>query len=591
MDIYCSYNGVRFLTPTPELQDLVGRHYDVDHLHDIDRTANMSPRIYGLAVPNWPTPRVRLNQLFWPIGATRCGLFRGVAEKSAVESMSIDSDAFATLRLFDGLTAIEASMRMLPPRPLFEVANDPGLYLVTLVDRRWLLRRSETGDTGYDLNTEALRTWSRVWSKAMSAFPTATAPTATGRFGPEPDSAIYGWREPPAAIADATAANCGSFVWAGLNADAAPFACESWADARANLVARTPTSAMVMGGSVYGLNAFGRAEKPNIPSWVQVVFPCWNTPAGRYSSRSPRHRRSGSDWEAVRAVDVSPAFLGAPYDTLVTTAGFKILHTTAKAYYGSDADALSPSQGAPTNNTDVVALAQALARDFYDYEMLGIDRTYIGLVNVDRRIGGDITWEISPRGAFTTIRRLPFDSSPVEFQHGFPLTPFTTATSSVTVQRSDGTQSFSGSTIQFAGSAGTSFGPTANSHYTITQPSASVVLIQGGNVFVEVKFEDGSGIAAERLIRMPGYGLSVVSSSWTTGPADGDFYCGGAVVEGVLNCGSLVCPTTLTETVTIPIGPGSSGTKNQFVYNTTHLYVCIGPNNWKRIAWDTTPPW
>lgn len=151
----------RFLERYQSLEGLV--LFGAQPIHR-DRLANVLP------IPNYPpTPRPKLNTLYWPTGATRwaMGLFlidsdgkddilevvggvRGSRNEPAQlvisnlpDGQEPDADSFR----IDGQTntvGLSTAMYLLPPRPISAQTGDERLWLLPLVDERywWQFQRS-----------------------------------------------------------------------------------------------------------------------------------------------------------------------------------------------------------------------------------------------------------------------------------------------------------------------------------------------------------------------------------------------------------------------------------------------------------------
>ena len=115
----------------------------------------------GLPTVNWPAPpRMKLNSLWWPTGATRWarGLF--LCSQDQLTKIQAAADVIngkpATLKLTedqDGGREIQAEMYLLSPRPvtLYDPTKDDGtdppqLWLLPMVDARYFWQWQAVGD-------------------------------------------------------------------------------------------------------------------------------------------------------------------------------------------------------------------------------------------------------------------------------------------------------------------------------------------------------------------------------------------------------------------------------------------------------------
>lgn len=82
--------------------------------------------------------RVRPGILSWPTGASRWAYAHYVASRERMEAVVAAVVAGAgSLVLDDGTRTLTVPMLLLPPRPLYDVEDSGGTFLLTLVDDRW----------------------------------------------------------------------------------------------------------------------------------------------------------------------------------------------------------------------------------------------------------------------------------------------------------------------------------------------------------------------------------------------------------------------------------------------------------------------
>jgi hypothetical protein len=225
MALSLTYRGKDLLAPTLRLQDWVDDHFDLDSFFPASsqlscvpnympftrgaqtRTGSVSPSVVGgVQVPPFsPRPRLKLNQLYWPTGASRfaCGVF--LVDDVSVQQMS-GANVLKVTR--DAATVFAATMEPLNPRRLTSTDGSNPLWLLPLVCRRWLLNR--TASSAYSLTAADTAT---TWKGLIEGFLEGeglTAPAAHADYmTPEmvlwAGAGMLGRFE----LADAAAANCG----------------------------------------------------------------------------------------------------------------------------------------------------------------------------------------------------------------------------------------------------------------------------------------------------------------------------------------------------------------------------------------------
>ena len=169
--------------------------------------------------PDFPSEDVKIGEWYYPNGASRWGMFRGLATSSMVKSMldATGGVSAATFRMKAAPTVnptssaddfdLQTEMFMLPARPLAEHGGGyDGLWLVTLVDERWNWQGFPAS-----LPITFKSTWAELVdsiavemgiSISYSAFPAAYSQ-------PEPDSQLWTALENAPLLLDAICLNTG----------------------------------------------------------------------------------------------------------------------------------------------------------------------------------------------------------------------------------------------------------------------------------------------------------------------------------------------------------------------------------------------
>ena len=444
--IPCSFAGIPFKLATAEVRDFVERY----HILDRFEIANPAPisrtsQAFSPIVP--PAPKPRLGELFWPVGMSRCATYYGIADYASTQAMIAASfgSGYKQQTFVIGSMTIP-QMTILPPRPLSQLAGAfgnagtpfAGLYLIVLVDQRYQFRKTIIGNNTVSASaaqTCSTLTTSSTWSalEALLEIPTASpaafAAPSSAYGTPEPDSPLYGFSDGPS-MADAIAHNVGGFWNYYYETGQAFF--QTWnAALGATTGGRQAASLRIAGGNIFNQsnNIFDAARGAILPTSIVVTFPIWVTNYDYWQPEGYRDfYKNDASYGAVWQELVVPSSLGAPYSNIVTTGltpFLKQLNTTAKATvpYG-----YTLGGSAPTNHTTITALAQQLAKDFYDRESACLDEIYGGIIAWPENAGHDIIWHLDSDTCYTHIRRLPYDSGcQEEYQHGFGVTAPTSA--------------------------------------------------------------------------------------------------------------------------------------------------------------------
>lgn len=436
---------VRGQHPLPELMDEVNRILSFQYLHDFTPPATYPGRKLGALAKQWqeicqPSPAVRVGDWFYPNGACRWSVFRGLATSSMVAAMLAatggNSSASFTMRNVpstpyaqpDANYTLESFLYMLPPRPLGELGGTfDGLYLVTLVDERYYWQNSPIS-----LRVTKDTTWASLISQIATALSVtisgSAVPVAYGQ--PEPDSQLWTNMENVAVLLDAIAFNIGRVVVRGLDGTYQLLSpSESQTIVGTNRVA--PVTRMA-GGNMFAPPTEGLpvgdlrpARNAVVPSSVTVTFPKYvrgDDPVphflnSRYANQRPScwFEESYGDTHNIEV----PVASGGSLVLGLTGTGDHVLHTTAKALYETEAAAT----GSPANVSDLTALALQAAQDFYNGQVAAaLDEVYPGTYHWVPEGIHDIlwTWSERVRHVSTRVTRSPWNQIVTEFQHSAP---------------------------------------------------------------------------------------------------------------------------------------------------------------------------
>lgn len=289
-----SFAGVSFRIPTDEVLERIRRF---DWLADL-RDVLPAPQVFpgpNLQRAGLPTPLrypdVRIGDFFYPVGACRWSIFRGLMaadDLTAVTNTLKTQTATAnTSRQMQGTFKIQSEggdaagsvttkLFMLPPIPIMGGPTAPTLYLVNLVDERyfwqWWMSAGDCTGSVFD-------SWSAYLNQLATQLNiTLTFTTPDSVYGmPEIDSPLCtGGFDNPAALLDLVAANVGCAVVRNLDGT---YKLQRYADALAAAQANRPASRNnLLGGPSWSDPP--SASSPGdyftmIPATVRIVFPVW----------------------------------------------------------------------------------------------------------------------------------------------------------------------------------------------------------------------------------------------------------------------------------------------------------------------------
>lgn len=455
-----------------DLLDEVNRLLDFRYLNDFAVPGDFPGRnVSALArrtpLGPMPTPQIRVGDWYYPHGASRWSVFRGLATSTQVKLM-LDATAGRTPQTFvmkaapcspdnpQGLATnytLTTQMYMLPARPLAEHGSQfDGLYLVTLVDERYYWQYA-----GITLHVTRDTTWSNLIQQLCDevgvTFLGFTQPDPYYR--PEPDSQLWVNQESAALLMDVAAANVGSAWVRNLqgqyNLYQYPYSRQIVNANRGSVtrLVRTAGGDIFQSGGVTKAGNLTAAMNSVLPTHVGVTFPKYvkgDDPVPhflnpRYANQRPScwYEESygdvhfvgvpllsgGLQFSGQLGVFVSGSLQldpdGNPFVSsgLTGTSGFyPTVATTAKALY--DTEAAAVSGGTPTNDSALASLSMQVASDYFNAQIsAALDEVYPGTYAWEPEGIHDVVWTYSSRsrGAFTRVLRTQWNREAVEMQH------------------------------------------------------------------------------------------------------------------------------------------------------------------------------
>lgn len=374
---------IRKQQPEVNLIDELNRLIPFHNLNDFRLPAGLDKNLAALArrSPTDPNPEgVRIGEWYYPVGASRWSVFRGLATSSQVRAMlaatyqpdnptppqwtvgsSAPARAFAgSIPALFSMTAqplnpvselgytIETSMYMLPPRPLGETLGSEGLFLITLVDERFFWAYAPT--SAFMTVIPSLSTWTGYVENLAMALGVAITFSSSPPIpeflaqgfsgpqytGPEPDSQLWINMENCAVLLDAVAYNLGCKVVRNLNGT---YTLQRPQDsAIAILTNREETDTLsqrLAGGNIFdtatGLNTGSRAAAVNqvLPSSINVSFPLYcplNAPVPHFLNPRTITAQRPSAWYEESYGDVW--IQNVPISTVTSTGNIGVVSAT-----------------------------------------------------------------------------------------------------------------------------------------------------------------------------------------------------------------------------------------------------------------------
>ncbi len=440
------------LIPDRYLQDVIGE--DPPDF-PFDALARRTP------VAHRPPPDVRIGEWFYPTGASRWSVFRGLATSSMAKAMLSATLGKANPSTGLGGTfimqaiplpvpspipgALLSTMYLLPPRPMAEHGGRyDGLYLITLVDERYYWRRHKTSTTfnqgdGTSLTFNQSTTWTSVLSTLIASLGiTLTIPPIPAPYGqPAPDSQLWATAAPVALLLDAVANTLGMVLVRSLSgAYTLATAPASYSQAKTNrgharTVVRNAGGEIFASGRDLHVGDLTYAHNAVLPPSVTVTFPAYVYtdqsggvgqlgPVPHFVNTRYRSQRDTGWYEdsyggqyAITVPLLSGGLQGTPYNLPIsgvlaaitlTQRGSGIVGSLAGQFHPSrlirtTAKALYSGEGAPApvNMSGLQAAAMQIAGDFYGWQAGGLDEVYPGTVPWTAEGGHDLVWTYSER--------------------------------------------------------------------------------------------------------------------------------------------------------------------------------------------------
>lgn len=398
--------------------------------------------------PVMPTPEVRIGDWYYPTGACRWSVFRGLATSEQLKEM-LEVTQGGTPQPFimkcvpigagnavESTYTLTSDMYMLAPRAMVEHGGKfNGLYLITLVDERYWWQGTPT-----NLRVTATTTWANLITELATALGISINYSAiqTEYSQPEPDSQLWSRMENAPVLLDAVAFNLGRTLVRHLDGTFNLYTPgQSAARVELNrgditeLIRRAGGDMFQSGGTLKAGNLFLNKNSV-VPSSVRVTFPQYvvgDDPVPHFVNQRYNNQRPSAWFEegygGLYSVDVPIASGGLPTSGYTSTSGLTgtstvgYVHTTAKAFYSGEAQA----SGHPVNRSGITALAMQIARDYYGSKIAAaLDEVYPGTYNLFLEGLHDVVWTYSARHrqASARVLRTGWNEDVSEMQHAGP---------------------------------------------------------------------------------------------------------------------------------------------------------------------------
>lgn len=449
--------------PLTDLIDEVDRILPFFYLQDICPAPAYPGRNVGALARQWnptgrPSPFVRINDWWYPFGAQRWSIFRGLATSTMVKEMikkvqpitgGGTSPKTFTMKCnpispnnpnnTEANYKLETSMYMLPPRPLAEHGSQfDGLYLITLCDERYFWQY-----TPISLAVTATSTWADLISSLATTLGVTITYSAIPRVysSPETDSQLWCNQENAALLLDAVAYSLGRTVVRNLDGTYnlyTPIQSQALVNTNRGIATKVVRTA---GGDIFNsgvqrlkVGELGPARDFVVPTAINVAFPRYvqgdpvlgpaSVDSPHYLNARYRNPRPTAWYEQsygnVHSISVPIASvnmqasggLAVPDDAtqpkVAALSGLigistHSIHTTAKAIYSGEIQ-LADANG-PRNQSGLNSMALQIAADFYNAQIAAsLDEVYPGSFKWTPEGLHEIVWTWSARTKQGTCR-------------------------------------------------------------------------------------------------------------------------------------------------------------------------------------------
>jgi len=337
-----TYCGIALPLETDEVRGYLDQFHTLDNL--VEQSLDGIPGV-GLedALPNTGQKRwgrkVSVGVLHFPRSASACATFHAVVNSTRlnlIRAVVDSSGPYQPLVLSDGVNdPVTVTMRPLPPRPLFQIADAEQLYLLSLVDIRYDLNHNRSGSV-----TSTPASWSDLFDTLETQLGITLSTEAVDSDYGVPSDRWVQYRKPLTAILDAAAETVGQRVVFGLDGTAETVGWEaalSASDTQYDLYRKC-------GGGAIQQEDIRR----HVPESVTTVF---------------------------------PTFSGTPFSVTDPLAGLSITgYGDATGVADCEQTLLADLTYDGTNASECADYSAAAAEDWYGWQLCDLDVTLAGIV-------------------------------------------------------------------------------------------------------------------------------------------------------------------------------------------------------------------
>jgi hypothetical protein len=306
----------------------------------------------GLPLPNYPDPPApKINTLYWPTGASRWARGYFLATSTQLEQILEEvGESNAAIELVledeDRGKSITVDVHLLPPRPLTAGSAEDGLvnlYLLPVVDKRYYWQFKHTDNLEIDHESD----WDFVFSTLGTRLGSEiTVDPFVGDYKVPDTDELTRRYENAAVMLDAAAHSTGRRIVVEFDGTVLAL---GFNGSLTRLEGNLEEYALLAGGKIdFNLAAI-------TPEKVLVTFP-------KYYDHYPDCNGE------LFTVEVPPE----DEEAVVTSGAIKVIHSTAYADYTTHG-------GTPDNESDLQALAEVIAADFYASLAEYFDRSFLSL--------------------------------------------------------------------------------------------------------------------------------------------------------------------------------------------------------------------
>jgi hypothetical protein len=396
-----SYAGVYLPDATAEAAAWVEANISLRDVCEFERWAWPGKNRLGWAFHGFTPDRpIRLGSLFWPTGALRWAVASYLVaddQLTAIRAAVYSGGQYQTAPLvIDGgeNPPISPAMWMLPTRPLQRIFDEQQFWLLTLVDDRYFWQVRSTKALGI---TEGTTTWDDLYTALTSLLRINLTWDAINPAYLVPSASLMAQYEQAPLLLDAVAYNVGQRIVRNLNGTVNAY---NVLTSQSLLNNDVQIWARKWAGGEFDLTNLTPTDQPGVlPESVTITFPKVITGM----TVDP----------AVLAVEVKLRDLGLPdFGTVVQVGNSKFYHDTLAALYPVTA-------GIVSNLSDLQALVDQFATDWYRYQISALDVKLDGIVPwTPEGLSDSIEWLWRQGDMSTRIQRPPFNDLVEELSHG-----------------------------------------------------------------------------------------------------------------------------------------------------------------------------